>query len=195
MKRKIFTSLAAAGLLACTIVTVSAAERTQSPKWFCFYWKDPCYQVQLPVLPEQPDTEQTPSLPENPEQDSTGTMSQLEKQAAELVNQMRSQNGLSPLTIDTNLSIKARIKSSDMKTNNYFSHTSPTYGSPFQMMQRLGIAYKSAGENIAKGYTTAEAVVNAWMNSASHRANILSTNYTSIGIGYVDGYWTQWFIR
>ena len=194
MKRKIFTSLAAAGLLACTIVTASAAERTQNPKWFCFYWKDPCYQVQQPVLPEQPDTEQSPSLPENPEQDSTGTMSQLEKQAAELVNQMRIQNGLQPLTVDANLSIKARIKSSDMKTNNYFSHTSPTYGSPFQMMQSLGIAYKSAGENIAKGYTTAEAVVNAWMNSAGHRANILSTNYTSIGIGYVDGYWTQWFI-
>ena len=81
-----------------------------------------------------------------------------------------------------------------MKVNNSFSHNSPTYGTPFQMMKQLGIAYRSAGENIAKGYTSAEAVVNAWMASPSHKANILSSNYTSMGIGYVDGYWTQWFI-
>lgn len=202
MKRKIFTSLAAAGLLACTIVTASAAERTQSPRWFCFYWKNPCFEIQAPVLPDDnqqpsivpdtPDTEQTPSIPETPEQNSS--MQQIEKDAAALVNQMRTQNGLQPLKIDGNLSVKARIKSNDMKVNNYFSHNSPTYGTPFQMMQSLGIAYQSAGENIAKGYTSAEAVVNAWMNSASHRANILSSNYTTIGIGYVDGYWTQWFI-
>ena len=220
MKRKIFTSLAAAGLLACTIVTASAAERTQSPRWFCFYWKNPCFGIQAPVLPElpdvedqlpivpelpdiedqtpvlpeTPDTEQAPSTPEAPEQDSTGAMSQLEKAACELVNEMRAQNGLQPLTIDENLSVKARIKSNDMKVNNYFSHTSPTYGSPFTMMQNLGISYRTAGENIAMGYTTANAVVNAWMNSEGHRANILSSNYTSMGIGYVDGYWTQWFI-
>ena len=81
-----------------------------------------------------------------------------------------------------------------MRDQGYFSHTSPTYGSPFSMMQSLGITYRSAGENIAKGYATAEAVVNAWMASDGHRANILSTRYTSMGIGYVDGYWTQWFI-
>ena len=211
MKRKIFTSLAAAGLLACTIVTASAAGRTQSPKCFRFYWKNPCYEFQLPdqtpvlpetpdtedqtpVVPETPDTEQTPSTPETPEQDSTGAMSQLEQEACELVNQMRAQYGLQPLIIDEDLSVKARIKSNDMKVNNYFSHTSPTYGSPFTMMQNLGISYRTAGENIAMGYTTAEAVVNAWMNSEGHRANILSSNYTSMGIGYVDGYWTQWFI-
>ena len=226
MKRKIFTSLAAAGLLACTITTASATQRPTSPRWFCFYWQNPCYDFQLPeleqkpilpetpdtenqapivpeipdmenqtpVIPESPDEEQTPSTPETPEQDNTGTMSQLELEACELVNQMRQQNGLAPLTIDADLSVKARIKSEDMKVNNYFSHTSPTYGSPFTMMQNLGISYRSAGENIAKGYTTAESVVNAWMNSQGHRENILSSSYTSMGIGYVDGYWTQWFI-
>ena len=63
------------------------------------------------------------------------------------------------------------------------------------MMKQLGISYRSAGENIAMGYATAQSVVNAWMVSESHRNNILSGNYTTMGIGYVDGYWTQWFIR
>ena len=121
-------------------------------------------------------------------------MSQLEQAACQLVNELRQKNGLQPLTIDEGLSVKARIKSNDMKENQYFSHTSPTYGSPFDMMRTLGISYRSAGENIAKGYSTAEAVVSAWMNSQSHRENILSAKYSSMGIGYVDGYWTQWLI-
>lgn len=177
MKRKIFKSLAATGLLTCAILSASAAQQTQNAGRPCLYWNRPCYEVQAPAAPNQT------------------TMSQAEKQAAELVNKLRAQNGLPALTIDSNLSAKARIKSNDMKTNNYFSHNSPTYGSPFQMMQSLGISYRSAGENIAKGFTSAERVVNAWMASPSHRANILSPNYTTIGVGYVDGYWTQWFIR
>ena len=83
-----------------------------------------------------------------------------------------------------------------MKDNNYFSHTSPTYGTPFQMMKSFGITYKTAGENIARGYNTPESVVNGWMNSSGHRANILNSTYTRIGVGYVkDGnYWTQMFV-
>ena len=192
MKRKFFTSLAAAGLLACTIVTASAARPTYRPNWVCFYWQCPDTEPEKPTLPETPKPDQTP------EQDSTGSttgsMSQLERQTCELINAQRAAKGLAPLTIDSNLSVKARIKSADMKQNHYFSHTSPTYCSPFTIMKQLGIAYQSAGENIAKGFTTASAVVNAWMNSPSHRDNILSTRYTSMGIGYVDGYWTQWFI-
>ena len=78
----------------------------------------------------------------------------------------------------------------------YFSHTSPTYGSPFDMMKSFGISYRAAGENIAKGQTTPAAVVNAWWNSAGHRQNMLNASYTQIGVGYVaDGkYWTQMFI-
>ena len=78
----------------------------------------------------------------------------------------------------------------------YFSHTSPTYGSPFDMMKSFGISYRAAGENIAKGQTTPAAVVNAWWNSAWHRQNMLNASYTQIGVGYVaDGkYWTQMFI-
>ena len=79
----------------------------------------------------------------------------------------------------------------------YFSHTSPTYGSPFDMMKNYGILYKAAGENIAQGQTSAQQVMNAWMNSSGHRANILNSTYTHIGVGYVsDGhYWTQMFIK
>ena len=89
-----------------------------------------------------------------------------------------------------------RKKSQDMHDKNYFSHTSPTYGSPFEMMKQFGIQYRTAGENIAKGQRSAQEVVNAWMNSAGHRANILNKNFTHIGVGYVaDGnYWTQMFI-
>lgn len=112
-----------------------------------------------------------------------------------LVNEIRRGYGLSELTLDEKLSGVAQAKSQDMHDIGYFAHESPTYGSPFDMMKSFGITYRSAGENIAKGYKTPEAVVNAWMNSDGHRANILSTKYTKIGIGYVaDGnYWTQMF--
>lgn len=120
-----------------------------------------------------------------------------EKKVVELVNEIRTQNGLSKLAHDWELSRVARFKSQDMKDNRYFSHTSPVYGSPFDMIKNFGISYRSAGENIAMGYRTPEAVVNGWMNSSGHRANILSSSYTKIGVGYVKSgnYWTQMFIR
>lgn len=119
-----------------------------------------------------------------------------EKEVVRLVNDIRVQNGLKPLTEDWELSRVARIKSQDMKDNNYFSHTSPIYGTPFQMIRNFGISYRSAGENIARGQATPQAVVNAWMNSSGHRANILNPSYTRIGVGYVANgkYWTQMFI-
>ena len=119
-----------------------------------------------------------------------------EAQVVTLVNQYRAQYGLAPLTMNWELSRVARIKSQDMVDNNYFSHNSPTYGTPFQMMKVFGIRFNTAGENIAYGQRTPAAVVQAWMNSSGHRANILNANYTQIGVGYVaDGhYWTQMFI-
>ena len=82
-----------------------------------------------------------------------------------------------------------------MRDKGYFSHTSPTYGTPFQMMKSFGISYRTAGENIAYGYATPQAVMNGWMNSSGHRANILNASYTRIGVGYVPSghYWTQLF--
>ncbi len=86
-----------------------------------------------------------------------------------------------------------------MVNKNYFSHTSPTYGSPFDMMKQFGISYKTAGENIAMGQKTPSEVVTAWMNSEGHRKNILSSSFTQIGVGVAKNangqlYWTQMFI-
>ena len=129
-----------------------------------------------------------------PEEDAAVT--QYEQEVIRLVNEIRVQNGLSALTYNWELSRVARYKSQDMVDNRYFSHTSPTYGTPFQMIRSFGLSYRSAGVNIAYGQRTPQAVVNAWMNSSGHRANILSSSYTQIGVGYVANghYWTQMFI-
>ena len=129
-----------------------------------------------------------------PEKDDEA--SAFEQEVIRLVNEIRLNNGLGALTYDWELARVAEYKSRDMRERGYFSHTSPTYGSPFQMMKSFGLSYRSAGENIAMGYKTPEAVVNAWMNSSGHRANILNSSFTHIGIGYIkDGnYWTQMFI-
>ena len=86
-----------------------------------------------------------------------------------------------------------------MAKNRYFSHNSPTYGSAFDMMNNYGISYRAAGENIAKGQKSAQSVMNGWMNSSGHRANILKSNYTQLGVGYAldsngNTYWVQMFI-
>ena len=119
-----------------------------------------------------------------------------ESEVVRLVNVERAKQGLSPLTQNWELSRVARIKSQDMAQNRYFSHTSPTYGTPFEMMRAFGIRYRTAGENIAYGQRTPQAVVTAWMNSSGHRANILNSTYTQIGVGYYANghYWTQMFI-
>lgn len=127
---------------------------------------------------------------------TNSTVQDYEKEVIRLVNEIRVQNGLKALSHNWELSRVARYKSQDMKDNRYFSHTSPVYGSPFQMIKSFGITYRSAGENIAKGQATPKAVVEAWMNSSGHRANILNASFTQIGVGYVANghYWTQMFI-
>lgn len=127
------------------------------------------------------------------------TTKSIENQVIQLTNQQRAKNGLKPLTANWELSRVARYKATDMRDKNYFSHTSPTYGSPFTMMKNFGISYRAAAENIAAGETTPQEVVTAWMNSAGHRANILNGTYTQIGVGYAQGgsqryYWVQMFI-
>lgn len=144
----------------------------------------------------QPKTEQAP-VQEQKESTATDQILAIEEKVVALTNAERAKNGLSALKIDRPLMAAAREKSQDMKDKNYFSHTSPTFGSPFDRLKALGIAYKSAGENIAKGQRTPEEVVQAWMNSEGHRANILNKDFTHIGVGYVkDGnIWTQQFIK
>ncbi len=123
-----------------------------------------------------------------------------EDEVLRLVNIERSKNGLPALKSDWQLSRVARYKSQDMINKGYFSHTSPTYGSPFKMMESFGIRFSAAGENIAYGQRTPAEVMKGWMNSPGHRANILSPSYTHIGIGLAKtrngvNYWTQMFIK
>lgn len=199
MKRKIITLLTALVVFACAAVPVSAAgfsERFCGTRLWC--WIPSCEQPSCPS--ETPDTPAQPDIPETPEQpDDPGSVPGVlayEQEVVRLVNAERASYGLPALSIRADLCQYARIKSQDMHDSGYFSHTSPNYGSPFDMMKSFGITYSHAGENIAMGYSTPEAVVSAWMNSEGHRANILSASYTELGVGYVadGGYWTQWFV-
>jgi uncharacterized YkwD family protein len=153
----------------------------------------PSANVQAPA--SKPAT-QAPAPSQKANENEAG-LKAYEQQVVDLTNKERAKYGLPPLTVDLALSKVAREKSRDMAVNHYFSHNSPTYGSPFEMMRKFGISYTAAGENIAKGQRTPQEVVAAWMNSAGHRANILNKNYTHIGVGFEEnGYiWTQQFIR
>lgn len=124
----------------------------------------------------------------------------LENEVIRLVNVERSNRGLQLLKANWQLSRVARYKSTDMRDLNYFSHTSPTYGSPFKMMEDFGLRFSAAGENIAMGQKTPQEVMNAWMNSPGHKSNILSTSFSEIGVGLARDkngryYWTQMFMR
>jgi len=165
-------------------------------------WKNGKINISNPANPTTPVTPTVPSAPVTPTQPTVPTtptdnsVVAYENKVLELVNVERQKAGLSSLKMDEPLRNVARKKSEDMKANGYFDHTSPTYGSPFDMMKTFGISYTMAGENIAMGQKTPEAVVTAWMNSPGHKANILKPGYTYIGVGYVasGSYWTQEFI-
>ena len=119
-------------------------------------------------------------------------------QVVSLVNSERAAQGITALQNDSKLSEIAQQKAEDMARNQYFSHTSPTYGSAFDMLKAAGCSYKTAGENIAMGQKDAASAMDSWMHSSGHRANILHTSYEKIGVGYAvsaDGtpYWVQIF--
>ncbi len=129
----------------------------------------------------------------------SGDYAAFQKRVVELVNAERAKNGLKPLKMNAQVNKTATLKSQDMAKLGYFDHNSPTYGSPFNMMKKYGISYKTAGENIAMGQTTPEQVMKGWMNSPGHRANILRSSFTQIGVGVAKNssgrlYWTQQFI-
>ncbi|WP_077247251.1 S-layer homology domain-containing protein [Pseudobacillus wudalianchiensis] len=145
--------------------------------------------------------DQEVTTPQPPAKDTlSDAHAEVAQQILSLVNQERSKAGVKPLKYADDVAKVAQLKSEDMAKKNYFDHTSPTYGSPFDMMDRYGIGFTYAGENIAAGYSTAEAVMRGWMNSPGHRANILSANYAEMGIGIAEGgdygiYYTQMFVK
>lgn len=116
---------------------------------------------------------------------TVSTMNSDEQEVFDLINKQRTANGLTALKNDNEVQRMARIKAQDMVDNKYFSHTSPTYGSPFDMLNSFKISYKTAGENIA-GNSSNSGAVTAWMNSSGHKANILNSNFTYTGIGVVS---------
>jgi len=126
--------------------------------------------------------------------------SEIELQVLTLLNEERANENLAPLTIDMRLMQAARKHNNDMAINDFVSHTGSDGSSPFDRIADSGYSMRSAGENIAAGYRTAEAAVQGWMNSDGHRANILHSSYEHIGIGYVydasasyGHYWTTDF--
>jgi uncharacterized YkwD family protein len=128
----------------------------------------------------------------------TSSMNSDEKEVFDLINKQRTNNGLPALKNDSEVQRIARIKAQDMVDNNYFSHNSPTYGSPFDMMKSFKVSYKTAGENIAANSSNSSAVT-AWMNSSGHKANILNSSFNYTGIGVVsspryDKMYVQMFI-
>lgn len=165
----------------------------------------PAAPVEKPATPAPAPATPAPTPVEKPaapieKNDTTVSSSNLtyEQKVVELVNVERQKAGLSTLKMDSAISNVARAKSKDMAVNNYFAHQSPTYGSAGDMLRQFGISWSAWGENIASGQRTPEIVVNAWMNSPGHRANILSNNFSKIGVGYVTNsngtpYWTQIF--
>ncbi len=142
--------------------------------------------------PQEPPVQQEQPKPE-PEQPGSYKLTADEQKLINLINSERTKAGLNALAVDYELSRVARIKSEDMRTNNYFSHTSPTYGSPFQMMKDFGITYRSAAENIARTSSVDRAHA-GFMNSEGHRKNILTPGFTHVGVGISGNYYTEMFI-
>ncbi|WP_246359037.1 peptidoglycan-binding protein [Paenibacillus phytorum] len=145
--------------------------------------------LKIAKKPTPPTPAPPPAAPKptpKPQVPSTTELTVEEQQMLDLVNKERAAVGLSPFAVDPALTKTARLKSQDMVDNNYFSHDSPTYGSPFDMMEKFGITYNAAGENIACNQSV-QAAHEALMNSPGHKANILSKDYTHIGIGIVNG--------
>jgi uncharacterized YkwD family protein len=165
-----------------------------------YYVYQPTTTTVKPSVPTttKPSTPTTnPTNPTPTPQPSTGISAE-ESKMVNLVNQARISQGIKPLTVNSQLVNLARKKSQDMVAKNYFSHNSPTYGSPFDMIKNAGITYRTAGENLAGAAITESAHQNL-MNSSGHRANILNPSFTEIGIGIASGsiygnIYTQLFI-
>lgn len=134
----------------------------------------------------EPQPQPQPEPAPQPEPDQSAGANADEQTMLGLVNQERAKAGLKALQMDSNLVKLARMKARDMIDMGYFSHNSPTYGSPFDMMKTYGIRYSYAGENLA-GAPTVSSAHTSLMNSPGHRANILNANYSKVGIGVVNG--------
>ncbi len=155
---------------------------------------------QQPETPEVPDSPQQPEAPDTPDSsqqpDNMPSNAEFIQQVVNLVNQERSKAGLSPVTADATLQSAAQIRAKEIEIS--FSHTRPDGSSFSSVLSQQGISYRGAGENIAWGQRSPEEVMEGWMNSPGHRANILNASFTKLGVGYYQNaagtnYWSQLF--
>ena len=154
--------------------------------------------AETPEVPDTPDTEK-PGTPDTEEPDTDVSDGELSSQAAavlSLVNKERAKEGLPALKIDAKVTKAANVRAREIKKS--FSHTRPDGSSYSTALKEQGVSYRMSGENIAWGQKTPEQVMNAWMSSSGHRANIMNKNYKNIGIGYYEDekgvkYWVQLF--
>lgn len=201
MKKTIISALTACVILGTTQITGLALEMPQFLGKICKVYPVICQVIQQQKPQQKPEVQQ-PEIqkPETNAPQTDGTVNSFANEVLTLVNAERAKNGLKALTLDTGLNSVAQKHSEDMAKNNYFSHTSLSGKSPFDRIKGAGISYKTAGENIAAGQTTAAQVVNSWMNSEGHRKNILNASFTKMGLGFAKAnsgyktYWTQLFI-
>ncbi|MBW1601285.1 CAP domain-containing protein [Streptomyces sp. JJ66] len=151
---------------------------------------EPTRPAPKPTTPAPP-TSKAPGTPGD-----SGAHSQVEAQVLALVNQERAKAGCQAVRADADLARLAGSHSRDMAARGYFSHTDPEGRSPFDRAREAGVDHMG-GENIARGQASAEAVMESWMNSPGHRANILNCDFTTLGVGahVASGgpWWTQAF--
>lgn len=159
-------------------------------------------ETNVPNEPETDKPENGASKPSEPETETqkpgadTDEKKSYAEQVVDLVNEERAKEGLSPLVLDETAASAAYVRAKETEIS--FSHTRPDGRSFSTALTDQGMKFNGAGENIAWGQKSPEAVMEAWMNSPGHRANILNAKFTSIGVGYYQNsagtnYWTQLF--
>lgn len=151
---------------------------------------------ELPQPPDIPIIPDVPEIPDKPETPEDGSLSAYTQRVVDLVNEERTKAGLKPLIVSDSVQTAAQVRAREQEKK--FSHTRPN-GSNFDtVLTEAGVSYRGAGENVAYGQRSPEAVMNGWMNSSGHRANIMNANYKYIGVGFHEGssgnyYWAQLF--
>ncbi|HIS20141.1 MAG TPA: hypothetical protein IAB43_04030 [Candidatus Spyradocola merdavium] len=208
------TLLAAAPEASAACMEPAQAAQRCTVQWHAYiricgdWWEIPLQPgEELPAQPpeeveppaEEAPPQETPPAQEEPDEDApeeSGGVQEAAEAVASLVNAARQDAGLSELELDADLCAAAQARAQEIAQS--FSHTRPDGSSCFTILEELGISYRAAGENIAMGQRTPEEVMDGWMNSSGHRANILNGTFTSIGVGYyVDGagaaHWVQIF--
>lgn len=216
-KTSLLACITAVGIAGCTVLPVQAAEESAifwelgNGKGYIVAGEQVCSPEEIKELLKElcnrfpnidiPDNNQPGNDIEAPDNNQPGNDTETPafsyaEQVVKLVNEERAKVGAGALTLDKEIEAAALARAKEIETS--FSHTRPDGRNFSTALTDSGITFRSLGENIAWGQRSPEEVVKAWMNSEGHRANILNTNFTKIGVGYYQNgagrnYWTQLF--